>query len=84
METRRGDIERLRATKRASIGNRRPASANHAEQRLRLAKQFIEMGRRETGYSWLRKLVDQYPNSNAADEAQELLLARSDLDNSTN
>jgi TolA-binding protein len=84
METRRGDMERLRASRRASIIKRRPEPANRAEQRLRLAKQFIEIGRTETGYNWLRKLVDQYPNSEAADEAQELLVASSNHHDSTN
>ena len=84
METRRGDMERLRARRRALIGKRRSEPANRAEQRLRLAKQFIEMGRTKTGYNWLQEIVGQYPQSKAADEAQDLLARRSDLGNSPN
>lgn len=44
-----------------------------AGSKLRLAKQFLESGKEETGKKWLQEIVDEFPGTAAAAEANDIL-----------
>lgn len=49
------------------------ADAKSAASKLELAKSLIDDGNRSTGVEWLKDIVKRYPDTKAANEAQEML-----------
>ena len=44
-----------------------------AASKVQIARNFIERGMTDTARTWLRKAIDDYPETEAAKEAEEIL-----------
>ena len=61
------------ATTAATVPTQNEVDEKHAANFLAAAKDFQQEGQPKHAVNTLRELIDQYPKSDAADEASELL-----------